>query len=90
MRIRWRAVEVKVKLSRYAMQAPSGRVVAPTHSALDGVSGQCHAQAAPYPRGKEPNTHWIGGWVGLKAGLNTDARKNFCPLPGIKLRSSSL
>jgi hypothetical protein len=45
-----------------------------------GVSGQHHAPAALYPRGKDPGTHWTGGWVGLRAGLDTEARgKN--PLP---------
>jgi hypothetical protein len=33
-------------------------------------------------------THWIGGWVGLRTSLGTQARgKLFLPLPGIKLRS---
>jgi hypothetical protein len=36
-------------------------------SALDGVSGQHHAPAALYPRGKDPGTHCIGGWVGSRA-----------------------
>jgi hypothetical protein len=32
-----------------------------------GVSGQHHAPAALYPRGKDPRyPHWIGGWVGLR------------------------
>jgi hypothetical protein len=44
---------------------------------LDGVSGQCHAPAALYPRGKDTGTHWIGGWVGLRAGLNAEARGKF-------------
>jgi hypothetical protein len=39
-------------------------------SALDGVSGQRHAPAALYPRIKDPGTHWTGGWVGLRAGLD--------------------
>jgi hypothetical protein len=53
-----------------------------------GVSGQPHAQAALYPRGKNPHTHWIGGWVGPRAGLDTDARGNSLPLPEIEPRSS--
>jgi hypothetical protein len=40
-------------------------------SAVDGVSGQRHAPAALYPRGKDPGTHWAEGWVGLKVGLDT-------------------
>ena len=33
-----------------------------------GVSGQQHAPAALYPR-ERPGTHFTGGWVGLRAGL---------------------
>jgi hypothetical protein len=43
-------------------------------SALDGVSGQRHAPAALYPRERTPRTHWVGGWVGLRDGLDTEAR----------------
>jgi hypothetical protein len=35
-----------------------------------GVSGQRHAG----PR-FTPGTHWIGGWVGLRAGLDAGTRK---------------
>jgi len=37
-----------------------------------GVSGQQHALAALYPR-ERPGTHFTGGWVGPRAGL--DERK---------------
>jgi hypothetical protein len=48
-------------------------------SALDWVSGQCHSPAALYP-----GTHWIGGWVGLRARLDTEAKgTNPFPLPGL-------
>jgi hypothetical protein len=40
-----------------------------------GVSGQHHAPAALYPRERTPGTHWIGGWVGLRAGLDAGARR---------------
>jgi hypothetical protein len=33
------------------------------------VSGQQHAPAALYPR-ERPGTHFTGGWVGPKTGLN--------------------
>jgi hypothetical protein len=42
-------------------------------SELDG-SGQRHAQAALYPQERNPGTHWVGDWVGLRAGLDTEAR----------------
>jgi hypothetical protein len=46
-----------------------------------GVSGQHHAPAALLPPGKgPPGTHWTGGWVGPRAGLDTEARgKILCP-----------
>ena len=34
-----------------------------------GVGGQRHAPAA-LPTGKRPGTQCIGGWVGLRAGLD--------------------
>jgi hypothetical protein len=31
------------------------------------------------PPGSDPGTHWVGGWVDLTAGLDTEARgKNLC------------
>jgi len=38
-------------------------------STLEGVRGQRHALTAPYPR-ERPGTHFTGGWVGLRAGLD--------------------
>jgi hypothetical protein len=59
-----------------------------TTSALDGVSVQRHAPAALYSRGKDLITHWTGGWVGPRAGLDTEARGDIpLPLPGIEPRS---
>jgi hypothetical protein len=56
-------------------------------SALDGVSGQRHAPAALYPRGKASGTHCTGGWVSLRAGLDTQARgKTRLSPPGIEPR----
>jgi hypothetical protein len=39
-----------------------------------GVSGQHRDLAALYPQEWTPGTHFIGGWVGLRAGLDTEAR----------------
>jgi hypothetical protein len=36
-----------------------------------GVSGQRHAPAMLYPRGKDTDTHWTEGWVGPTAGQDT-------------------
>jgi hypothetical protein len=49
-----------------------------TTSALDGVSG----------KERTPGTHFTGGWVGLRVGLDTEARGEILlPLPGIEPRS---
>jgi hypothetical protein len=39
------------------------------------VSGQLHAPAALHP-GRDPGTHWIGGWVGSRAVLNAVVKVN--------------
>jgi hypothetical protein len=48
-----------------------------------GVSGQRHAPAALLPPGKGPGTNCTGGWVGPRAGLDTEAKrleeKSFAP-----------
>jgi hypothetical protein len=50
------------------------------------VSGKIHASAA-LCRGKiVPNVHWLGGWVGTRAGMETVKRK-ILPLPGIGSQS---
>jgi hypothetical protein len=74
------------------MIAPGRRgSIAPTHSRplhYIGLSGQRHASAALYPGERIPGTHCTGGWVGPRAGLDTEAReKILSPLPGIEPRS---
>jgi hypothetical protein len=32
-------------------------------------------------------THWIGGWVGPRAGLKDVEKRKFLTLPGLKLRA---
>jgi hypothetical protein len=39
-----------------------------------GVSGQRHVPAASIPGEGPPGTHWIGGSVGPRAGLEAEAR----------------
>jgi hypothetical protein len=51
-----------------------------------GVSRQRHAPAELYSRGKDPGTHCTGGWVGPRAGLDTEARgKILCHCRGSNL-----
>jgi hypothetical protein len=60
------------------MKASRGRgSIPPNHSwpcHYMGMSGQCHALVTLYPWKNTPSTNWIGGWVGLRAGLDTEAR----------------
>jgi hypothetical protein len=57
-------------------------------SALDGVSGQRHVPAALCPGERTPGIHCTRGWVGLRAGLDTEKeKKSFAP-PGIEPRSA--
>jgi hypothetical protein len=69
---------IKVKQSHYMPWRRLGeeryRSYSLLTSALGGVSGQRHAPAALYPRERNPGTHWTGGWVGSKAGLDTEVR----------------
>jgi hypothetical protein len=39
-----------------------------------GVSGQRDAPAALNPGERIAGTHWTGGWMDLRAGLNTETR----------------
>jgi hypothetical protein len=50
------------------------------------VSGQLHAPAALPPGERAPGTHWIGGWVDLRAGLDDMGKRKFFTLPGFELR----
>jgi hypothetical protein len=43
-----------------------------------------------YPRGNGPGTHWIGGWVDSRAGLDDVEKRKFLTLPGFELRPLGL
>jgi hypothetical protein len=51
-------------------------------SALDGGEWSTSRPGRFTPGERDPGTHWIGGWVGLRAGLD-DLEKT---LPGLELR----
>jgi hypothetical protein len=83
---------LKKAVPLHATKALEGRGdIAPTHSRprqYIGVSGQRHRP--PFTPGERtPGTHCTEGWVGLRAGLDTEARRKILsPLPGIEPRSS--
>jgi len=70
--------EAKVKRSHYrpGVAQRVGRGIALLFHDRGGVSGQQYALAALYPQ-ERPSTHFTGGWVGPRAGL--DRRKISSP-----------
>jgi hypothetical protein len=57
-------------------------------SALDGSEWSASRPGRALPRGKDPCTHWTGGWVGPRAGLDTEVRGKIpLSLPGIEPRT---
>jgi hypothetical protein len=54
-----------------------------------GVSRQRHAPAALCPGEMTPGTHCTGGWMGPRAGLDTEDRGKILAPAGIEPRSSS-
>jgi hypothetical protein len=69
---------LKIKLSCYHHVGAKGERKYSSYSfltsTLDGMSGKNHVLAMLYPQEWTPGTHWIGYWVGLRAGLDTEAR----------------
>jgi hypothetical protein len=51
------------------------------------VSAQLHASTALLPGKEPPGTHWIGGWVDPRAGLDDVERRKIHPLLGLELQS---
>jgi hypothetical protein len=37
------------------------------------------------PGERAAGTHWIGGWVGLRTGLDDVEKRKISPLPGLEL-----
>jgi hypothetical protein len=46
------------------------------------ASGPCRFT----PRERTPGTHWIGGWVNTRAGLDDAEKRKFLTVPGLELR----
>jgi hypothetical protein len=55
------------------------------------VGGEWSAsRPGPFTTGeKAPGTHWIGGWVDPRAGLDTVDKRKLLTLPGLELRPLS-
>jgi hypothetical protein len=55
-------------------------------SALVGGEWSASRPGRFTPRERAPGTHWIGGWVGPRAGLDDVDKRNFLTLLGLELR----
>jgi hypothetical protein len=55
-------------------------------SALDGGEWSASHPAPFTPRETASGTHWIGGWMDLRAGLDDVEKRKFLTLPGLELR----
>jgi hypothetical protein len=42
------------------------------------------------PRERAPFTHWIGGWVGPRAGLDDVEKRKFLTLPGLEQKQTQI
>jgi hypothetical protein len=64
----------------------SGRgVKVTTHFQLVPRSRKC-GSIHPLLGERTPGTHWIGGWVDLRSGLDDVEKRKFLTLPGLELR----
>jgi hypothetical protein len=55
-------------------------------SALVGGEWSASRPGRFTPGERAPGTHWIGGWVGPRTGLDDVERRKFLTLPGLELR----
>jgi hypothetical protein len=82
--------DVKVKLCACLTNVWGSGRIDPQFLDL-GTSRRCVVSFTPlplYPPGERAvATHWIGGWVDSKAGLDDLEKRKFLILPGIELRS---
>jgi hypothetical protein len=50
------------------------------------MSGQLYAPGRSTPSERATGTHWIEGWVDLRAGLDNLEKRKLFTLPGFELR----
>jgi hypothetical protein len=55
-------------------------------SALVGGDWSTSRPGRFFPGERAPGTHWIGGWVDLRAGLDDLEKRRFLTPPGLELR----
>jgi hypothetical protein len=59
-------------------------------SALAGGEWSASGPGCFTPKEKASGTHWIGGWVDPRAGLDTAENRKFLTLQGLELRPLGL
>jgi hypothetical protein len=59
-------------------------------SALDGGEWSASRPGRFTPGERAHGTHWIGGWVGPRAGLDAAEKIKFSPQPGFEPRPAAI
>jgi hypothetical protein len=67
-----------------------GRCIHPLFLTSALAGGEWLAPGRFTPEERAPDTHWIGGWVGPRAGLDDVDKRRFFTRSGIELRPLGL
>jgi hypothetical protein len=59
-------------------------------SALDEGGWSASRPGSSTPGERTPVTHWLGGWVGPRVGLEDEEKRNFLKLQGLEIRPLGL
>jgi hypothetical protein len=82
---RLKGKKVKLSLVRIKHHVMYGGMEVQLNSLLTSAlyEGEWSASA---PGEKAPGTHWRGGWVSPGAGVDAEAKRKICCLPGNRIR----
>jgi hypothetical protein len=88
MRISRQQTSLQIKIDKTLVEITNDarctrEIKARIASALIGGEWSTSRPGRFTPRERAPDTHWIGGWVDLRAGLDDLEKRKFLTLPGL-------